>query len=54
MLNPAPYINGTYSKGTVNKFMTFEKITPKIGYEAPEIADMKIATKIKIFGSLYL
>lgn len=42
------------SKGTVSKFITFEKITPNIGYDAPEIADMNIATTINIFGSLYL
>ena len=33
--------------------MTFEKTIPNIGYEEPEIADMNIATKTKIFGSLY-
>ena len=42
-----------YSKGTVSKFITFENITPKIGYDAPEIADIKIAIPIKYFGSLY-
>ena len=41
------------AKGTVSKFITFEKITPKIGYDAPEIADIKIAIPIKYFGSLY-
>ena len=53
ILKPYPQINGMYSKGTVSKFITFENITPKIGYDAPEIADMKIATAIKNFGSLY-
>ena len=39
--------------GIVSKFTTFENINPNIGYEAPDIADIKIPTNTNIFGSLY-
>ena len=42
-----------YSKGTVSKFITFEKTIPNIGCEDPEIADINIAMNINAFGSLY-